>query len=190
MPRLFPATFRPSFARVGLLALGFAQGFVAPAAAGDAPSPNPLPTAAITDQRRAAFQLLRELDRFLDHHPLIEGDLRPDPALLESAAYLEGHPALRQFLDANPEVGAALKSEPRHLLHRALRREANVPLKWSEVVQLDAFLNRSPAVERQLTGNPALIRATGFLATRPQLREFLAQNAALARGFLPAAPAP
>ena len=190
MRRFFPVTFRPSFARVGLLALGFAQGFIAQAEASDATPSSPPPTAAITDQRRASFQLLRELDRFLDHHPLVEGDLRPDPALLESAPYLERHPALRQFLDANPAVSATLKSEPRHLLHRALRREANVPLKWSEVVQLDAFLNRSPAVERQLTGNPALIRATGFLATRPQLREFLAQNAALARGFLPAAPAP
>ena len=190
MPRPFPATFRPSFARIGLLALGFAQGFIAQAKASDATPSSPPPTAAITDQRRAAFQLLRELDRFLDHHPLIENDLRPDPALLESAAYLEIHPALRQFLETNPEVSAALKSEPRHLLHRALRREANVPLKWSEVVQLDAFLNRSPAVERQLTSDPALIRAPGFLATRPQLREFLAQNTALARGFLPAAPAP
>ena len=190
MPRPFPGTFRPSFIQLGLLALGFAQGFVTQAGASDAPSPRPPPAAAITDQRRAAFQLLRELDRFLDHHPLIESDLRLDSSLLESAAYLERHPALRQFLAANPEVSAALKSEPRHLLHRALRREVGVPLKWSEVVQLDTFLNGNPAVERQLVRNPALILTPGFLATEPRLREFLAQDAALARGFLPAAPAP
>jgi len=85
-------------------------------------------------------------------------------------------------------VGSALKSVPRHLLHRALRREANVPLTWSEVAQLDTFLNQNPAIEQQLVRDPALIRAPQFLEARPRLREFLEQNAALARGFLPTAP--
>ena len=184
----FPTTFRPNFARLALFALGIAPGFVSRIEAGDESLPGPPPPAAITDQRRAAFQVLRELDRFLDHHPLIESDLRMDSSLLESAAYLERHPALRQFLAANPEVSPILKTEPRHLLHRALLREANVPLKWSEVAQLDTFFDQYPAIEQQLVRDPALIRASQFLVARPRLREFLEQSAALARGFLPAAP--
>ena len=184
----FLTCLRPSFARLGLLTLGIAPGFLSRIEASDQPSPNSPPPAAITDQRRAAFQLLRELDLFLDHHPLIESDLRLDSCLLESAAYRAKHPALNQFLATNPDIGSVLKTEPRHLLHRALRREANVPLKWSEVAQFDAFLNQYPAIEQQLVRNPALILSPDFLAIRPRLREFLELNAALAHGFLPAAP--
>jgi len=184
----FPATFRRNFAQLALLAFSFAPGFIPRIEASDEPRPNPPPPAAITDQRRAAYELLRELDLFFDHHPLTENDLRVRPFLLENAAYLGKNPALRQFVAANPDVGAALKSTPRHLLHRALRREANVPLTWSEVSQLDAFLNQNPAIERQLVRDPALILSADFLVARPRLREFLEQSAALARGFLPAAP--
>jgi len=188
MPKTSLGIFHPSFARAGLLALGFAQGFATQAVAGDAPSPNPSAPAEITDQRRVTIELLRELDRFCDHHPLMENELRVRPSLLENAAYLEKNPALRQFIAANPDVGAALRSAPRHLLHRALRREADVSLKWSEVAQLDAFLDLNPAVERQLVRRPALIRTPHFLEAQPRLREFLEQNAALARGFLLATP--
>jgi hypothetical protein len=181
------ATFRRNFAQLALFALFSALGFLPRIEASDEPHPASPPPAAVTDQRQAAFQLLRELDRFLDHHPLIENDLRVRPSLLENAAYLGKNPALRQFVAANPDVGAALKSTPRHFLHRALLREANVPLKWSEVAQLDPFLNQFPAIEQQLVRNPALIRAAQFLEARPRLREFLEQNAALARGFRPAA---
>jgi hypothetical protein len=181
----FPTCLRPSFARFGLLALSLAPGFLFRIEASDQPSPNSPPPAAITDQRHAAFQLLRELDLLLDHHPLIESDLRLDSSLLESEAYRAKHPALNQFLATNPDIGPVLKTEPRHFLHRALRREANVPLTWTEVAQLDAFLDQNPAVERQLVRNPALILSPNFLAIRPRLREFLEQNAALARGFLP-----
>jgi hypothetical protein len=184
----FPAIFRRNFAQPALFSLCFALGFLPRIKASDEPRPTPPPPAAITDQRQAAYELLRELDRFLDHHPLIENDLRVRPSLLENAAYLGKNPALRQFVAVNPDVGTALKSTPRHLLHRALLREANVPLKWSEVAQLDAFLNQYPAIEQQLVRSPALIRASQFLEARPRLREFLEQNAALARGFLPTAP--
>jgi hypothetical protein len=186
----FAATFRPGLARLALPALSFALGFLSRIEASDEFRPDPPPPAAITDQRRAGFPLLRELDSFCDHHPLTENDLRVRPSLLENAAYLGRNPGLRQFVAANPEVSAALKSEPRHLLHRALLREANVPLKWSEVAQLDHFLNQYPAIEQQLVRNPALIRAHQFLEARPRLRELLEQNAVLARGFLPTAPTP
>jgi hypothetical protein len=179
--------FRRNFAPPALFALCFALGALPRIEASDEPRPNPPPPAAITDQRRGAYELLRELDLFFDHHPLTENDLRVRPSLLENPAYLEKNPALHQFVAANPEVGAALKSVPRHLLHRALRREANVPLTWSEVAQLDTFLNQNPAIEQQLVRDPALIRAPKFLEGRPRLREFIEQDAVLAHGFLPTA---
>jgi hypothetical protein len=185
----FPTTFRPSVVWLALFVLGLAPGFISGVEADNEARPDPpSPPAAISAQRRAAFGLLRELDLFLDHHPLIEIDLRVEPLLLENPRYLEAHPALGQFLLANPAVDAVLKAEPRHLLHRALRREANVPLKWSEVAELDTFLDRNPAVERQLVRNPTLIREPGFLAVEAPLQDFLARHAALSRGFLPAAP--
>lgn len=187
MPSL--RVIRPGFGRLLLLALGFVLGFVPRTGAVEsspaAPPPSPPP---ITEQRRASFHLLHELDRFLDHHPLIENDLRVDVTLLENEAYLSRNPPLRQLVAIHPTMGATLRSEPRHLLHRALLREANVPLKWSEAAQLDDFLDQHPVIEHQLATDPMLIRTAGYLAAEPQLRAFLEQNATLSRGFLPPGP--
>jgi hypothetical protein len=184
-----PAVFRLSFGRLVLLALSIAEGSISRTEAlGGPPSASPAPFASI-GPRADFIPLLRELDRFLDHHPLIESDLRVDPSLLENQGYLKKNPALHQFLLTNPELGAALQTVPRHFLHRALRREANVPIKWSEVAQLDAFLDQHPAIEQQLVRRPALILKPDFLAAETQLREFLVQHDALARGFLPTRPA-
>jgi hypothetical protein len=185
----FLRAIRPGFGWLLLFVLGFAPGFVARTGAVESsPTASPPAPPPITDERRAAFPLLRELDRFLDHHPLIENDLRLDVTLLENEAYLNCNPPLRQFVATHPTMGSTLRNEPRHLLHRALLREANVPLKWSEAAQIDAFLDQHPVIGLQLVTDPMLIRSAGFLAAEPQLRAFLAQNAALSRGFLPPGP--
>jgi len=142
------------------------------------PPPTPAPMTVV---RRS----LREFDRFLDHHPLVEDDLRLDPALTGDNAYLKKHPELHDFLGANPDVIRGLKHYPRYFLYRALLRQANAPLRYSEIAQLRAVLDEQPALERALTENPEAIRDPAFLHEHPLLRDFLDQHAELGQVFLP-----
>jgi len=164
--------------RIALLAMaaGATMGPVALAAA-EATVPN--------EARNQAHRLLRELDRFLDHHPLLENDLRLNPQLAVDGDYLGRNTELRSFLAANPDVIQALEIEPRHFLRRALIREANFPLRFVEVAQLDPLWAAQPAIEKDLVEHPERIRDRDYLDRHPALNDFLVQHSALYRAFLP-----
>lgn len=168
-----------------VLILGGTNGIRAaePSPAPSAPAPADLPA---VQARRA----LREFDRFLDHHPLLEDELRLDPRLLTKPAYLEANPALREFLVANRDVVPAVKRWPRYYLHRALVRQANAPLARPDLLPLDGLFDRHPALEQQLARTPAAIRDASFRKANPPLTEFLGQHPTLARVFPPAGSAP
>ena len=141
---------------------------------------------AVPDESmRRAHSALRELDRFLDHHPLLENDLRLDPRLVADRDYLGKNSELQSFLAGNPGVIGALQLEPRHFLHRALIREASVPLRYADVAQLDPFFAVQPAIEREIVENPARIRDRAYVNLHPELGDFLAQHPLFDRVFQP-----
>jgi hypothetical protein len=116
---------------------------------------------------------------------LLENDLRRDPELVADRHYLEKTPELQSFLAGNSGVIEGLRMEPRHLLYRALMREASVPLRYAEVAQLDPFFAAQPAIEREIVENPARIRDRDYLNLHPMLGDFLAQHPLLGRVFQP-----
>jgi len=144
--------------------------------------------AAPGESLRQAHRILRALDRFLDHHPLLENDLRLDPQLVGDAGYCAKNPALADFVAGNPGVIPALQMEPRHFLHRALIREAGAPLRHAEVAQLDSFFAAEPAIERQIIDDPARIRDPDYLRLHAPLSDFLAQHPLLNSVFRPDPP--
>lgn len=64
------------------------------------------PSEAAVDTERGA------LDRFLDSHPEIEGDIANDPPRIADANYVHEHPELQGFLDSHPLI----KADPRSFL--------------------------------------------------------------------------
>jgi hypothetical protein len=142
-------------------------------------------TPAVPDDAIEQRRALRELDRFLDHHPLLEDELRLSPALRTDARFLAANPDLRGFLATLPDLSAALQTYPRYFLYRALLREALAPLKHSEIALLGELLDKEPALERSLIRRPAAIRDAPFLAAHPSLRDFLQAHPPLDRVFLP-----
>jgi hypothetical protein len=138
----------------------------------------------------AARQALREFDRFLDHHPMLEDELRLDPRRVSDPGYLQKNPRLEEFMRANPEVTVGLGSYPRYFLNRALLRQASAPVTFTELAPLKEIFLREPALELELNKNPAAIRDPGFLQSHPDLSDVLSRNPALARVFLPPAVSP
>ena len=159
-------------------------GWIASARAGESAEPAETPPGSRSGVRRA----LREFDRFLDHHPLLEGQLRLGPGLTASPAFLDENPELRDFLRANPRILEGLKIYPRYFLNRALLRQACVPVSFVELAAFKELFRQYPALELELGRDPESIRNPGFLNARPPLRDFLVQHPVLGRAFLPSSP--
>lgn len=150
-----------------------------------APASDATPPAGPPETTHKAYLALREFDLFLNHHPLLEDELRISPQLATNPAFLRANPELRDFLAVNHTVAAALVLEPRHFLHRALIRQANVPLRRTDIVQFDPLFDRAPDLERALARNPESIHDSAFLRTHAELREFFATHSTLSHAFLP-----
>lgn len=151
------------------------------------PAPAPPSAASTPNSLPAVRRTLREFDRFLDHHPLLEDQLRLDPSLVTNRGFLEKNLELRDFLRANPGAVDGLKIYPRYFLNRALLREASGPLPFQEFAPLRDLFQQQPKLEHALVRRPALIRDPAFLQSNSVLHDVLRQHPALARVFLPAA---
>ena len=128
---------------------------------------------------------LREFDRFLDHHPLLEDRLRLDPQLSADKVFMGKNPELSDFLRANPNIMEGLRIYPRYYLNRALLRQASAPVSFHELAKFKDLFLQQPKLEQELTRNPELIRDPAYLESHVAVRNFLGQNPALARVFLP-----
>lgn len=135
------------------------------------------------EKRPSVADATRALDRFLDHHPLSEEKLRVNPQLASDAAFLAENPDLRDFARSNPAAIARLTADPRHLLYRALLRQANAPLPMRELEVFGELFDREPTLERTLNENPESIRDPRFLKRQPALHGFLLQRPRLAAVF-------
>ena len=139
------------------------------------------PATSPAEVRRA----LRDFDRFLDHHPLLEDQLRLEPALCTDASFLQTNPELSDFLRVNPRVAEGLTIYPRYYLNRALQRQASEPVSFRDLGTLKELFQRDPKLELELNINPELIRDPGYLSTHSALHDFLVQHPPLAKVFLP-----
>jgi hypothetical protein len=128
---------------------------------------------------------LREFDRFLDHHPLLEDRLRLDPKLTTDNSFMKENPELGIFLKANPNIAEGLTIYPRYYINRALLRQANAPVPFRELAPFKELFQQHPDLEKELTKNPELIRDPAFLDSHAALRDFLVQHPTLAQVFLP-----
>ena len=137
---------------------------------------------SIVECRRA----LREFDRFLDHNPLLEDELRVDPQLTTSQVFLGKTPELRDFFSTNPLVYEGLKIYPRYFLNRALMRHASLPLSFANLAPLKELFLQQPELQKALTKTPESIRDPAFLDSHPALFAVIRQHRALAEAFLPA----
>jgi hypothetical protein len=118
-------------------------------------------------------QELLNYDNFLDSHPAIERDLQKDPSLLKNTPYISAHPELRTFLGSNPGIRDS-RENPRALMNRERAFEkSGKDISRSDVRNFDDFLDRNPALEKELQKHPALVNDPAFLAKHPDLRQFL-----------------
>lgn len=108
---LLPIAFFCLFAASPRTGSAFQKG----AAAASANAPGAEPSEEQLDQARG------ELDRFLDSHPEIQGDVIGEPGRLADPNYIHDKPELQAFLDSHPLV----KADPRAFISPAVWRFQN-----------------------------------------------------------------
>ncbi len=157
-------------------------------------------------------QQLAGLDQFFDKHPEIAEQLRKDPSLVKNAEWVESHPDLQRFLQANPQVREEMTENPRAVLgqeQRFDRREDagrdrdqdrdrdrsrnpqgdnDAPRRDNDVTRnelaaMDRFMDSHPETAEQLRKNPALINNREFVESHAALQQFLASHPELREEF-------
>jgi hypothetical protein len=174
--RLFMAVFTAA-QMLGWITCAQAQEPAVSAAPAQVP---PLPKAP-----PAVWRALREFDRFLDHHALLENRLRLDPPLTANKGFLDKHPELRDFLQANPNVAQGLKAYPLYYLNRALLLQASAPLSFYQLAPFKDLFLAQPKLEQALKLSPQLIRDPVFVGNYAALGDFFLQHPDLAQVFQP-----
>jgi phage-related protein len=124
---------------------------------------------------------LANMDRFMDSHPEIAEQLRKDPSLVDNKQFVQGHPALQEFLANHPGVREEYKENPNAFMHqeqrfdqREDRRDRDVTR--TELANMDRFMDSHPEIAEQLRRDPSLVDNKQFVQEHPALNEFLANH--------------
>jgi hypothetical protein len=80
------------------------------------------------------------LDRFLDSHPEIEGDIANDPPRINDVNYIHEHPELQAFLDSHPLIKADPRSFVSPQAWRFQNRRSDMDELFSWLVPFAVFL--------------------------------------------------
>ncbi len=125
---------------------------------------------------------VRDFGNFLTSHPNISHDLKSDPKIVDSKAYLDGHPELVRFLLAHKNLWEALKRDPPAIMDRvkALDQTQENPsvefgshISEAELDDFKTFLNSNPKIAQDLKSRPKIVDGKRYLNSHPQLVEFL-----------------
>jgi phage-related protein len=124
---------------------------------------------------------LANMDHFMDSHPEIAEQLRKDPSLVDNKQFVQGHPALQEFLANHPGVREEYKENPNAFMHqeqrfdqREDRRDPDVTR--TELANMDHFMDSHPEIAEQLRKDPSLVDNKQFVQGHPALQEFLANH--------------
>jgi hypothetical protein len=124
---------------------------------------------------------LESMNSFMDSHPEIAEQIRKDPSLLDNRKFVEGHPALQQYLAAHPGVREEVHENPGAFMSAEYRYDRQEDMRMAPT--MDQFLDRHPEIAEQLRKNPDLVNNKEFVANHPELQQFLASHPELREQF-------
>jgi dsDNA-binding SOS-regulon protein len=125
---------------------------------------------------------LASFDQFLDGHREIGEQLRKDPSLVRSDAYLKTHPDLQAYLQDHPEVREEVTENPNVFMRQETRydrredtdRDGDTTRR--ELGSFDQFLDGHREIAEQVRKDPSLIKNDQFVKNHPALQTYLQQH--------------
>ena len=124
---------------------------------------------------------LANMDRFMDSHPEIAEQLRKDPSLVDNKQFVQGHPALQEFLANHPGVREEYKENPNSFMHQEQRFDraedshtrGDRDVTRSELSSFHDFLQGHSNIAGELAKDPSLATNHEYLENHPALRNYL-----------------
>jgi phage-related protein len=134
--------------------------------------------------RDVTRQELANMDRFMDSHPEIAEQLHKNPSLVDNKEFVEGHPALQQFLAQHPGVreeygenpNAFMRMENRYDQREDSHAGRNSDVTNGELSSFHEFLEGHNNIAKELSGNPALATNEEYLENHSELQTYLKSN--------------
>jgi len=178
----------------GIAVLSLAMFFLSGAAlSGQSTMPqNTMPQGGqVGDNDTTRWQIAR-MDEFLDAHPEIAESLRRDPSLINNQQFIQGHPALQDFLQQHSGIREEFTENPQAFMRREERfdrREdrgafgGDSDTTRGELARMDQFMDSHPEISEQLRRDPSLINNKEFVDKHPALQEFLQQHSGIREEF-------
>jgi hypothetical protein len=166
--------------------------WVAPARA-QSPSTTPQAPMQNNNNDDLTRRQLVAFDQFLDNHPELAQQLRQDPSLVDNKQFVDNHPDLQRYLQDHPEVRADIEQSPGAVMRQEQRYERTEEdrnrdrdrdgITEREVGIMDRFLDSHPEIAEQLKKDPKLIDDKKWVASHPQLQEFMADHPEVRQEF-------
>src|SRR6185295_61956 len=104
-------------------------------------------------------------------------DLQNNPSLANDSAYISAHPDLKTFLAAHPRVREELRENPKRFINREREFEkSGKDITRTQLKNFDDFLDKNPAIEKDVEKNPSLVNNADYLARHPELKQFLGSH--------------
>jgi len=126
---------------------------------------------------------LANMDRFLDSHPEIAEQLQKDPSLIKNQQFLEKHPQLQEFLQSHPGIRQKFRENPRAFMRQERRFDRHEDFdargvrdrdrSQGEMASFGQFLSGHSSLGQQLSKDPSLVNNKEWLASHPELGDFL-----------------
>jgi hypothetical protein len=141
------------------------------------------------EERRSSTRMSerdqRSFERFLDSHDETAQELYRNPDLVKNERFLEGHSALRNWLEDHPDAAEALEDNPRAIIwrertttgrereEREERRPTTARISERDLESFNAYLDSHDETADLLYQNPELINDRQFVRNHDALDDWL-----------------
>jgi small nuclear ribonucleoprotein (snRNP)-like protein len=122
---------------------------------------------------------LGNFDRFMDGHPEIAEQVRRDPSLMKSEAFVQSHPALQEYLQQHPEVHQEVTENPNRFMQQENRfdrhedRDRDRDTTRGEMATFGQFLGSHASIAQDLSKDPWLANSENYQKSHPELQQYL-----------------
>jgi hypothetical protein len=119
-----------------------------------------------------------EFRRFLDDHPEIAEQVRRDHSLAVNQQFIDNHPELKGFYQANPDVRDRVRQDPDAFMQRedGFARVDNRSFDRDHLASFHDFLGGHSDVARDMSHDPTVVKNPDYLQNHPELNNYLKAN--------------
>ncbi|HEY6290711.1 MAG TPA: hypothetical protein VI455_04005 [Terriglobia bacterium] len=117
------------------------------------------------------------LDKFLDDHQVLAGQLEANPSLIDNQDFMKSNPDLVAFLKNHPELAEELRAHPSAVLNAVARfdmvESERTGGRAAQVATFAEFLDDHPTIAAEVEAHPSLAASVDFIDAHPELKTFL-----------------